>query len=381
MAQSAESGATDAADRRHMTAALALARRGLGATWPNPAVGCVLVRPDLDGRVVGRGWTQPGGRPHAEVEALRRAGSLARGATAYVSLEPCAHHGKTPPCADALAAAGVARVVSAVEDPDPRVAGRGLAILRQAGIAVTEGVCETEAREINAGFFLRVLQGRPLVTLKVAASLDGRIATAGGQSRWITGPDARAWGHRLRATHDAILVGSGTVLADDPSLSCRLPGLEARSPLRVIADARLRLDVASKLVKTAKKHPVVVFAAADCDGERRAALEGAGVRIVPLPCGTDGRIPAAAMLRSLAEMGVTRVLLEGGATLSAAFLAAGLVDRSAWFRAPLILGGDAVAAIGALGIEQLTAAPRPTPGSARRAGADFYESFVFTEKD
>ncbi len=218
----ASANATDQRnDAAHMRAALALARRGLGRTWPNPAVGCVLVK---EGRVVGRGWTQRGGRPHAEAEALRRAAGAAKGATAYVSLEPCSHHGKTPPCAEALIAAGISRAVIAMEDPDPRVAGRGLGALREAGIEVTPGIGEAEAREINEGFFLRLEKNRPLVTLKLAMTLDGRIATRTGESRWITGEPARARSHLLRAQHDGVMVGSGTVLADDPLLNVRLPG-------------------------------------------------------------------------------------------------------------------------------------------------------------
>src|SRR6266705_1008472 len=218
-------------DEQAMRAALALARRGLGRVWPNPAVGCAIVK---DGRVVGRGWTQPGGRPHAETEALARAGGAAHGATAYVTLEPCCHSGRTPPCADAL-------VVAALEDPDPRVVGGGLARLRAAGIAVEAGLCAAEAAEINAGFFQRVRLGRPLVTLKLATSLDGRIATASGESRWITGPAARERAHLLRVTHDAILVGTDTVLADNPQLTCRLPGLGHRSPVRIAIDRELRI--------------------------------------------------------------------------------------------------------------------------------------------
>ena len=212
-------------DLGHMRAALALARRGLGRVAPNPAVGCILVR---DGIVVGRGWTQPGGRPHAETEALRRAGAAAAGAVAYVTLEPCAHHGSTPPCADALIAAGVSRVVVAIEDPDPRVAGRGLARLTAAGISVETGVCADEAGRLNAGFLKRIEHGLPLVTLKLATSLDGKIATHAGESQWITGEDARARGHLLRAQTDAIMIGSGTAQIDNPLLTCRLPGLEDR---------------------------------------------------------------------------------------------------------------------------------------------------------
>ena len=228
------------ADQRWMQTTLGLARRGLGAVWPNPAVGCVIVN---DGRVVGRGWTQPGGRPHAETEALRRAGAMARGATAYVSLEPCCHWGQTPPCADALIGAGVRRVVVAIEDPDPRVAGNGVARLRAAGLVVDIGLGAGEAAEVNAGFLTRQRLGRPLVTLKLATSLDGRIATSSGESRWITAAPARERGHKLRAEHDAIMVGTATVLADDPQLTCRLPGLEHRSPVRVVPDRYLRIPL------------------------------------------------------------------------------------------------------------------------------------------
>src|SRR5437763_13233042 len=231
-------------DLIHMRAAFALARRALGRSWPNPAVGCVLVK---DRRVVGRGWTQPGGRPHAETEALKRAGGRAAGATAYVSLEPCSHHGQTGPCAEALIGAGIVRAVVAMEDPDPRVAGRGLTLLGDSGIAVNLGVGEEEARDINAGFLLRLAKNRPLVTLKLAMTLDGRIATHTGESRWITGEPARARSHLMRAQNDAVMVGSGTVLADDPLLNVRLPGLERYSPLRIVLDGRLRLPLTSAL--------------------------------------------------------------------------------------------------------------------------------------
>ena len=255
-----------------MTAALGLARRGLGSVWPNPSVGCVLVR---DGRVVGRGWTQPGGRPHGESEALRRAGELAQGATAYVSLEPCAHHGETPPCTDALIAAGVARVVIAAEDPDPRVEGRGMAQLRDAGIEVIEGICGDAARALNAGFLKRIVAGRPLFTLKTATSLDGRIATAGGESKWITGEAARRRAHGLRADHDAVMVGIGTALADDPALDCRLPGLAHRSPLRIVVDSHLRLPLENKLAR----HPCWALTLAGGDPGRRDALRERGVHV------------------------------------------------------------------------------------------------------
>ncbi|MGE5271484.1 MAG: bifunctional diaminohydroxyphosphoribosylaminopyrimidine deaminase/5-amino-6-(5-phosphoribosylamino)uracil reductase RibD [Thiohalocapsa sp.] len=344
-------------DQRFMQAALGLARRGLGNAWPNPAVGCVIVK---DGRVVGRGWTQPGGRPHAESEALARAGDAAAGATAYVSLEPCSHWGRTPPCADALIEAGIARVVAAVEDPDPRVAGSGLARLRAVGRAVESGVCAAEASEINAGFFRRVRSGRPLVTLKLATSLDGRIATASGESRWITGEEARAMAHLLRATHDAVLVGTGTVLADDPQLTCRLPGLGARSPVRVVLDRRLRIPPTARVMAEATAVPTWLVTAPN-PPERARVLRERQVEIVETALGANGRIDLAAMLLRLGERGLTRVLVEGGGQLAASLLGGGLVDRLVWFHAPLLLGGDGVAAVAALGLDRLAEMPRFAP--------------------
>jgi len=345
-------------DLAAMRAALALARRGLGNTWPNPAVGCVLVD---EGRVVGRGWTQPGGRPHAETEALRRAGPAAKGATAYVTLEPCAHHGKTPPCADALIAAGVARVAAAIEDPDPRVAGKGLARLRAAGIAVDDGLCAAEAEEVNAGFLQRVRTGRPLVTLKLAATLDGRIATASGESRWITGPAARERAHALRASHDAILVGTGTVLADDPELTCRLPGLTDRSPLRIVFDRHLRIPPAARVFAP----PCWVLTVADDAPELRAR----GVEVVPAPPDLGET------LQVLGARGLTRVLVEGGGQFAASLLAAGLVDRLVWMRAPTAIGGDGIPAIAALGLAQLADAPRFEQVSSETTGGDVVETY------
>src|SRR5882724_5724649 len=256
-------------DIGHMRHALRLAARALGHVAPNPAVGCVIVADD--GCIVGRGQTQAGGRPHAETVALSQAGKLARGATAYVTLEPCAHHGQTPPCADALVAAGIARVVGATIDPDARVAGTGFARLESAGVKVTRGVLEAEARALNLGFFRRVTEGRPLVALKIAQSADGYVADAQGNSRWITSEAARRHGHLLRARHDAILVGVGTVLADDPALTCRLPGLEHRSPLRIVLDSHLRMPLTSKLVRTARDHPTIIFTTAPSGGDALAA--------------------------------------------------------------------------------------------------------------
>jgi len=362
----------DPRDLAHMRAALTLPRRGLGNTWPNPAVGCVIVK---EGRVAGRGWTQAGGRPHAETEALARAGQAAKGATAYVTLEPCSHRGKTPPCADALIAAGIVRVVAAIEDPDPRVSGSGLARLRDAGLAVDTGLCAAEAEELNAGFFSRVTRGRPLVTLKLATSLDGRIATASGASRWITGPAARERAHLLRATHDAVLVGTGTALADDPELTCRLPGLAERSPVRIVVDRNLRLPASLRLFAGAHQAPSWVVTLAASDPRRQAALQQRGVTIVAVEPDAAGRIDLAAMLRCFGAMGLTRLLVEGGGGIAASLLEARLVDRLVWMRAPMAIGGDGIAAVAALGLGDLAVAPRFTLLSSETAGDDAIESY------
>lgn len=349
------------ADLVHMRAALALARRGVGRAWPNPAVGCILVRPgasgtEVDGTVVGRGWTQPGGRPHAETEAIARAGALAAGATAYVSLEPCAHRGQTGPCAEAMVAAGIRRAVVAIEDPDPRVSGAGLRRMAAAGIALTTAVAAAEAADLNAGFLLRLSVGRPLVTLKLATTLDGRIATRTGESRWITGAAARQRAHALRASHDAVLIGIGTALADDPLLTCRLPGLADRSPVRIVLDGQLRLPLTSQLVATARSVPVWVVTR-DGESTRHAALLEHGVEVIPGRAGEDGMLDLAAVMRLLGERGLTRVLCEGGARLAGAMLRAGLVDRIAWFRAASVIGGDGLPAALGLEVERLERAP------------------------
>jgi len=352
-----------------MRAALTLAARGLGRVWPNPAVGCVIVDPA--GQVIGRGHTQPGGRPHAETKALRQAGAAARGCTAYVTLEPCSHHGKTPPCAEALIAAGIGRCVVALGDPDPRVSGRGLEILRSAGIAVDTGLLEDEAAALNAGFLKRIRQGQPLITLKLATTLDGRIATRSGESQWITGTAARQRGHLLRAMHDAILVGSGTALADDPSLTCRLPGLEDRSPVRIVLDRRLRLKPDSVLVRTARAVPVWLLTATDHPAARLQPYLDAGVEVITVP-GTGDPV---AILAALGGRGLTRVLIEGGAQLAAAFLAADAVDRLVWMRAPGILGGDGLAAIADLGLDKLTAMRRFDLRAAQMIDGDSLETY------
>lgn len=353
-----------------MQHALALARRGLGRVAPNPAVGCVIV--DATGRVVGRGWTQPGGRPHAETVALNAAGPLARGATAYVTLEPCAHHGKTPPCAEALVAAGIARVVAAIEDPDPRVSGQGFARLRASGLAVVTGVGADEAARINAGFLSAVRRDRPLVTLKIAQSLDGRTATSSGESQWITGEEARRFGHLLRAQSDAILIGVGTALADDPLLSCRIAGLEDRSPLRVVLDSTLRLDAASRLASGARSIPTLVFTTAATGGD---ALRERGVEILRISAGARARPDIAAVLAELGRRGITRLLVEGGAGVHASFFDAGLVDRVQLFTAPIVLGGAGRGAIDALRFITLKEAPYFRRVDTRRLGPDLLESF------
>lgn len=355
-----------------MSAALTLARRGLGRVWPNPAVGCVLVN---GRRVVGRGWTQSGGRPHAEAEALRRAASASLGATAYISLEPCSHHGQTPPCTEALIASGIRRVVIAVEDPDPRVSGRGEARLRAEGIAVTTDVSRAAAEELNAGFFLKVTQGRPLVTLKAATTLDGRIATSRGDSRWITGDDARIVAHRLRAEHDAVLIGSATALADDPALTCRLPGMESRSPLRIVLDGRLRLLPTSKLAQTARQTPTWVVTSTGASAVHRRALTAKGVSVIEIETDCAGHPDPGAVLSELARRGLTRVLIEGGGVVAASFLAAGLVDRVAWFHAPRIIGGDGIPAAASMGVENLEEAPFFFRMSVSEVAADVLEIY------
>jgi diaminohydroxyphosphoribosylaminopyrimidine deaminase/5-amino-6-(5-phosphoribosylamino)uracil reductase len=334
-----------------MAHALRLAARGLGNVWPNPAVGCVIVR---DGIVVGRGWTQPGGRPHAEVRALQQAGSLAEGATAYVTLEPCAHHGHTPPCAEALIAAKVARVVTALTDPDPRVSGKGHAMLRTAGIAVTEGVLTAQATQLNAGFLKRVTQGLPFVTLKLAASLDGRTATATGESRWITGPEARRKVHAMRLAHDAVMVGSGTALADDPDLTVRDMGA-VRQPVRIVLDRMLKHSPESRLGRTARETPVWLLHGPSAPEAARTAWAATGATLIEVP--ETGSLDLKAALQALAQKGLTRILSEGGATLAAALVKAGLVDELAMFSGGMLIGAEGHAAVGPLDLTALAQAP------------------------
>ncbi|MEY8829009.1 bifunctional diaminohydroxyphosphoribosylaminopyrimidine deaminase/5-amino-6-(5-phosphoribosylamino)uracil reductase RibD [Sedimentitalea sp. XS_ASV28] len=359
-----------------MAMALSLGRRGQGGCWPNPAVGCVVVR---DGRVVGRGWTQPGGRPHAEPVALAQAGALARGATVYVTLEPCAHFGQTPPCADALVEAGVARVVAAIEDSDARVSGQGFARLRDNGIEVTTGVLADDAARDHAGFFLRTEQGRPMVTLKLASSFDGRIATATGQSQWITGPMARRAVHGMRARHDAVMVGAGTARADDPSLTVRDLGI-ARQPVRVVVSRYLDLPLMGKLARTAGETALWLCHGEGADPERLKAWEGLGARL--LPCGARGmQLDALDILRQLGDAGLTRVFCEGGSALAASLLSADLVDELVGFTAGLTIGGDGLPAIGGIGLAQLEMAPRFDLVETRPVGPDVMHRWRRTIQD
>lgn len=351
-------------DVRFMQYALRLAHRGLGQTWPNPSVGCVLVK---DGQIVGTARTEHGGTPHAETAALEQAESCAKGATAYVTLEPCSHHGTTPPCADALIEAGISRVVIACTDPDERVNGQGIARLRNAGINVVTGVCETEAADQHAGFFRRIRENRPLVTLKIATSLDGMIATSSGESQWITGEDARAHGHLLRARHDAVLTGIGTVLADNPALTCRLPGLGHASPVRVVLDSQFRLPPDCQLAQTASAPPVWVLTT--------VKTEHGTIQTAALPANASGQVDVSAALSWLAEQGITRLLVEGGAHVNAAFMNAGLVDRLYWYRAPVVIGGSGLPAIAGLDETALANLPGFTRNSLRTLGKDVLEIY------
>jgi diaminohydroxyphosphoribosylaminopyrimidine deaminase/5-amino-6-(5-phosphoribosylamino)uracil reductase len=364
-------------DADHMRAALALARRGLGTTWPNPSVGCVIVR---DGCVVGRGTTAPGGRPHAEPLALDMAGERAKGAAAYVTLEPCCHWGRSPPCTDALIAAGIARVVVGATDPDSRVNGQGLARLRDAGIEVEAGILEAEALKTLIGFNHRITLGRPMVTLKLASSLDGRIATHGGESQWITGTPARRLAHAMRGRHDAVMVGVGTVLADNPDLTCRIPGFRppAGHPtpnVRVIADSHLRTPLTSRLLTTAAEIPTWFLLREGSNMAREAAFTNIGATLIKVP-GSSAGIDLTVALAALGRAGLTRVLVEGGGQLAAALLRDDLVDRIAWFHAPAVMGGDGWPAVQAFGIERLDQMPRFTRDCVTVVGDDMLSEYT-----
>jgi len=344
-----------AADQRFMQLALTLGRRGQGLTWPNPAVGAVVVK---DGVIIGRGWTQPGGRPHAEPEALKRAGEAARGATLYVTLEPCSHVGKSPPCADAIIAAGIARVVSAIEDPNPEVAGQGHAELRAAGIAVDIGLGAAEAARDHAGHFRRVRDRRPHVILKLAVSSDDKIGAAGRKPVAISGEAAKARVHLLRAQCDAILVGIGTVRADDPLLTCRLPGMAARSPVRVVLDRSLRIPGSSRLVHSARETPLWVMTSNLAEAPAAMKLGAAGAKVIRVATATPPPgLDLPTVLRALAEKGITRLLVEGGARVASSLVAAGFVDEVWLLRGAEPVGADGLAALGALPLTAITQSP------------------------
>lgn len=345
-----------------MALALSLGRRGLGRVWPNPAVGCVIVK---DGQIVGRARTADGGRPHAETTALAQAGAAARGATVYVTLEPCAHHGKTPPCCDALVTAGVARVVVAIGDPHPKVAGRGFAQLRAAGIVVDEGVLADQARQDQAGFLATQTLGRPFVTLKLAGTLDGRIATASGESQWITGPHARRAVHMMRARHDAVMVGAGTVRADDPSLTVRGLGI-MHQPVRVVVSRTMKIPATGQLARTAQDTPVWL-----CHGPDADVGTWTDQGAVSLPCDLEGRqVDLTSVLATLASRGITRVFCEGGGMLAASLLNSGAVDELVVFSAGMAIGAEGTPSLAAMGVDRLNHAPRFNLHNVGQIGAD-----------
>ena len=344
-----------AADQRFMRLALTLGRRGQGQTWPNPAVGAVVVKDDV---IVGRGWTQPGGRPHAEPEALSHAGEAARGATLYATLEPFSHVGKSPPCTEAIIAAGIARVVSAIEDPNPEVAGQGHARLRAAGISVDIGPCADEAAHDHAGHFRRIRDKRPQIILKLAVSSDDKIAAAGRKPVAISGEAARARVHLLRAQCDAILVGIGTVQADDPLLTCRLPGMEARSPVRAVLDRSLRISGTSRLVHSARATPLWVMTSNLAEAPAAMKLGAAGAQVIRVATtSAPPRLDLNAVLHALAEKGITRLLVEGGARVASSFVAAGLADEVWLLRGPDAVGAGGIAALDALPLTTITQSP------------------------
>ena len=353
------------ADADHMRRALALGARGLGRTWPNPPVGAVLVR---GGRVVGEGFHTRAGAPHAEVEAIRAAGARARGAELFVTLEPCSHHGRTPPCVEALLDLGLSRVVVGTVDPNPRVRGRGIRRLRQSGVPVVVGVEKEAADALVAGFRSRVTRGRPFVTLKLAVTLDGRIAARGGDARWITGAAARRESHGLRAVADAVLVGAGTVRADDPRLTCRLPG--GRDPLRIVLAGRTLDLPRTAHVVAGGGPPTLVVAPVTAEAARVMALRRRGVELLLLPADRAGRVPIGDVLAGLGTRGLTHVLVEGGAMVAAQLLAARLVDRMVTYVAPAVLGGDGVSALGPLGISRAAEAIRLGRTMVRQVGGD-----------
>jgi len=363
-------------DRRMMAAALRLGRRNLGQTHPNPAVGCILVRTEGESRiVVGRGWTAVGGRPHAEREALAAAGAAAKGATAYVTLEPCAHTGRSKPCSEALIEAGVARVVTAMDDPDPRTSGKGHALLKQAGIAVTTGVLAEEAARAHSGHINRVTRGRPHVTLKLAVSADGMIGRREGERMIVTGKAAFEAVQIMRTEFDAVMIGIGTVLVDDPRLTVRLPKLEKRTPARIILDTSARLPPTARLLQAAEEAPLIVFIGPEVPAERVAALKAAAAEVISVATATGG-LDLTQVLARLAKDGFTRVLAEGGAEVAASLVNADLLDEVVIFRAQVVVGTDGVRALGGMALSAIERSPRYRQVETAMVGDDTMRRYV-----
>ncbi len=366
-------------DNYFMKSALAMARRGLGRTWPNPSVGAVIVRPGEPPELVARGWTMPGGRPHAESVALEKAGQRARGCTLYVTLEPCAHHGKTPPCVDSIINAGISRVVCSAHDPDPRVASTGIEKLRQAGLQVVEGVLAKQAEHLSLGHVLRVTNKRPLVQLKLAVGSDGLVSRGDGSPVWVTEEEARAHGHLLRAHCDAILAGRGTVETDDPELTCRLPGMGDRSPVRVILDSRLRIKEDSKLVASMNEAPLWVFCSMQSDKKAASTLEAAGVNILQVDQDGDGVLNPVSVLEELAGRGITRLLIEGGPSVAESFWKLGLIDEIYLYQGIKPAGKAGLKVLSETGLEVIVNSPSFTLEETRALGPDslsFYRRHV-----
>ncbi len=354
----------DTNDHAYMVRALQLAERGLFTTHPNPRVGCVIVNGE---EVIGEGWHQKAGGPHAEIHALQQAGENARGATAYVTLEPCSHHGKTPPCADALIAAGISRVVIAMQDPNPQVAGAGIERLRKSGIEVSAGLLEADARALNPGFILRMSEGRPFVRCKMAISLDGRTAMASGESQWITGADAREDGQRLRARSSAIMTGVGTVLADDPQMTVRLEGEAVKTPLRIVLDPHLSTPISAKILQG--DAPTLIVTAVDEPGIQQQ-FEEAGIEVIAVP-GCNDTIDLPALMQILANREINEIHLEAGATLSGAMLHEGLIDELNIYMAAKLMGSGARALFNTPGLELLADAVDLDIIDIRAVGADW----------
>lgn len=361
-------------DYAYMKMALDLSKRGLGKTSPNPSVGCVIVKND---HIIGRGWTSDGGRPHGEINALSNAKDT-NGATVYVSLEPCAHYGNTPPCAEALVEAGISKVFVATGDPDTRVSGKGIAILKNAGIEVIEGLLKKDADLINQGFFLKVTDKKPLITVKLATSDDGMIAKVEGEQSWVTGPEARMRGHLYRASHDAILVGINTVLIDDPMLDCRIPGLSSHSPVRIILDSQLRILANSKICETAKDIETWVMTL-NQDQEKISRLEAKGITVIKVEENEEGRTSLKNVMEVLARRGITRVLSEGGGMVNASLFKANLVDRIIWFKSSESIGATGVNALYDIPITELDRYLNLTLCDEGKVGEDIWQEFITTD--